>query len=185
MLALPLFSWRERRRSASAPRSNQDLRKEVEDLFLAFDLDAYTNLCDVGDSSAPGAMRAAMAFWQEWSLAAWAEDANMRKGVAPSTGSVLDQYERQRRLLPEIVRPAAKGVAAKGPGRAWAARWRKRWGFNYGSIPTRDAIPVPEMREKARGRCFDALAQSALTWRGRNSQVSNCRGMCAGGRGDG
>ena len=136
---------------------------------MTFDLDAYTNLCDANDSTVPGAMRAAMAFWQEWSLAAWVEDANMHKGVAPSTGSVLDQYERQRRLVPEMVRPAAKGVAAKGPGRAWAARWRKRWGLQYGGIPTRDAMPVQEMREKARALCFDALAQSALRWRGRIS----------------
>ena len=91
-----------------------------------------------------------MAFWQEWSLNAWVECANLRQGVAPSTAAVLDQHERARLALPERVRPLARGVASQGKARVWAARWRQRWGLRHGSIPARDALLVQEMRKKAR-----------------------------------
>ena len=97
--AAAAFLEREAAKRQWPSRPHEELRKEVEDLFMAIDLDAYTTLCDASGSSEPKAMQAAMAFWQEFSLAEWVRDANMSKGVAPSTGSVLDRYERQRRLV--------------------------------------------------------------------------------------
>ena len=113
-------------------------------------IDDFTDLCDEANPKDPGAMRAAMKFWQEWSLAAWVEHSNFTKGVAPSTAAVLDRYEELRVDVPEAVRPAARGVVAQGKARAWAFRTRKRWGLVHGSIPTREDMPVEELRQKAR-----------------------------------
>ena len=62
---------------------------------------------------------------------------------------ILDRLARQRLELPEAVRPAEKGSAVETKARVWALRWRRRWGLRYGAIPTREDIPVQEMREKA------------------------------------
>ena len=48
----------------------------------------------------------------------------------------------------EAVRPAGKGDVAMAKARAWALKWRRRWGFRYGAIRAREDIPAGEMREK-------------------------------------
>ena len=128
-----------------------EVRKLVQDWFLEVDLNEFTDLCDAANPKDPGAMRSAMAFWQEWSLAAWVEEANYSKGVAPSTAAVLDHSEQLRADVPEAVRPAARGVAAQGKARAWAFRFRQRWGLSHGAIPAQDDMPATELNQKAHG----------------------------------
>ena len=76
--AAAAFLERETSKRQWPSRPHEELRKEVGDLFMAIDLDAYTKLCDATDSSAPEAMQAAIAVWQEFSLAEWARDAKGR-----------------------------------------------------------------------------------------------------------
>ena len=127
-----------------------EVRRIPQDWFLEIDINDFNDLCDSASPSDPGAMRLAMQFWQEWSLAAWVEDANFSKGVAPSTAIVLDRYEQLRLDVPEAARPAARGVVAQGKARAWALRFRNRWGLKHGAIPAVDDVPVQEMNQKAR-----------------------------------
>ena len=91
-----------------------EVRRIPQDWFLEIDINDFNDLCDSASPSDPGAMRLAMQFWQEWSLAAWVEDANFSKGVATSTAAVLDRYEQLRLDVPEAVRPAARGVGCTG-----------------------------------------------------------------------
>ena len=130
-------------------RTEVDVRRLVDDLFMEVDLDHLALLCDVANPSDVVAMRTAVRFWEQWALAAWVKEVNQRQGVAPSTEMVLDRLERQRLDLPEAVRPAGKGDVAMAKARAWACKWRRRWGFRYGTIRTREDIPAQEMREKA------------------------------------
>ena len=125
-------------------KAEAELRKMVEEWFLEIDIDVFNDLCDPASPSDPVAMRLAMKFWQEWSVASYIEEANFDKGVAPSTAAVLDRCEQLRLDVPEEARPAAKGVVAQGKARAWAFRFRKRWGFSHGAIPTKDDMPAQE-----------------------------------------
>ena len=131
------------------PKPEAEVRRLVEDLFMEPDLEDLAGLCDAANSSHPDCMRAAMGFWQEWSLSVWVEGANVRQGVAPSTAAVLDQHERQRQAIPAEARPLARGVVAQSRAKSWASRWRKRFGLRHGSVPACDIPPVQEMREKA------------------------------------
>ena len=131
-------------------KADAEVRRIVEEWFLAVDIHDFNNLCDPANPSDLAAMRLAMNFWQEWSVAEYIEDANFNKGVAPSTAAVLDHCEQLRLDIPESSRPAARGTVAQGKGRAWAFRHRKRWDFSHGAIPTKDDMPVQERWEKAR-----------------------------------
>ena len=86
-------------------------------------------------------MKLAVDVVQEWRLAAWTQDLNYTKGVAPRTEAVLRQLEQARQALPEAVRPAHRGDVYHPPARVWAARWRKRWGGRHGRLRVREAIP--------------------------------------------
>ena len=130
-------------------KADAELRRMVEEWFLEIDIDDFNSLCDADNPSDLVAMRHAMKFWHEWSVAAYIEDANFNKGVAPSTAAVLDRCEQLRAELPESAQPAAKGAVAQGKARAWAFRHRKRWGFSHGAIPTKDDLPAQERWEKA------------------------------------
>ena len=148
--AAATFLARQAAKQKWEPKPDGEVRGMVEELFMAIELEEFTNLCDVANSTAPDCMRAAMAFWQEWSVNGWVEGANLQQGVAPSTAAMLDQLERHRLALPQAVRPPARGVAAQGKARAWAARYRQRWGLQHGRIPARDTMPLQETRAKAR-----------------------------------
>ena len=142
------------------PRPEAEVRSLASDLFLDVDPDSYAGLCDVGDPTDEDAMRAALRFWEEWSLTAFAKDANRRKGVAPSADTLLQRLEERRLRLPEAVRPPSWGSVAQAGARMRLTRWRRRWNGRHGKIRTRDDIPVQEMLDKA------ALSLNATRQRG-------------------
>ena len=131
------------------PKPAAELRILVSDLFLAVDADQYAGLCDVDRPLDGDAMRDALTYWEEWSLTAWVKDANVRKGVAPSTDVILQRLEERRLRLPEAVRPPARGSVGEARSRMWASRWRRKGGGRCGAIRARDDVSVQEMRDKA------------------------------------
>ena len=126
-----------------------ELIDEVRELFLRTDLEEYAALVDVFNPTDAGAMRVALCFWEEWSLAEWTKEANQEKGVAPRADVLLQRLEERRQRLPEAVRPPGKGSVFEPRARMWLTRWRRRWGGKHGAIRTRDELPVQEMRDKA------------------------------------
>ena len=149
LAAATAFLTKEAQKRQWPAKPEDEVRRFPEDWFLEVDVNEFAALCDAANPADLAAMRLATKFWQEWSLAAWVEEANLDKGVAPPTAAVLDHCEHLRAAAPQPVRPAAKGVMAQGKARAWAWRFRKRFGFIHGAIPTKDDMPVPELNEKA------------------------------------
>ena len=150
LAAAAAFLTKEAQKRQWPAKPEDEVRRFPQDWFMEVDVNEFTALCDAANPTDPAAMRLATKFWQEWSLAAWVEDANFNKGVAPSTAAVLDHCEQLRAAAPEPVRPAAKGVVAQGKARSWAWRFRKRFGLTHGAIPTtKDDMPVQELNEKA------------------------------------
>ena len=131
------------------PRQEEVVVALVRELFLKVALPEYVALCDVESPSDVVAMGQALRFWEEWALVAWAKDANVRLGVAPSTEAVLERAEKLRQDLPADWRPASKGSAASVKARAWRCRWRRRWGGRIGVVRPKDDIDPQEIREKA------------------------------------
>ena len=131
------------------PKPEAEVRILVSDLFFEVDLEYYSSLCDVDNPAQEDAMRAALRFWEEWSLTAFTKDANRRKGVAPSADTSLQRLEERRLRLPEAVRPPSWGSVAQAGARMRLTRWRRRWNGRHGKIRTRDDISVQEIRDKA------------------------------------
>ena len=126
-----------------------ELRNEVGELFLQADLGEYAGLVDVANPIDAVAMRAALRFWEEWSLKEWAKQANQDKGVAPRADVLLQRLEERRQRLPAAAQPRAKGSVTEPRARMWLSRWRRRWGGKHGAIRARGDLPVEDMRGKA------------------------------------
>ena len=135
-------------------KREEELEAMVEGLFLEFDLQALTALADVNEPSDPEAMRAALAYVEQWQLVQWTSQLNARQGVAPSTERVLREFERRRLDFPDAVRPKAVGSASDAKARMWLGAWRRRWGGRYGRIRVREHVVVSEMRSKARVKAW-------------------------------
>ena len=74
----------------------------------------------------------------------WARMANVEKGVAPSTRSLLEYAEVQRLEIAEVQRLEI----AEAKGRRWARRLRLRWGGRHGALPDGERLEPAEMLPK-------------------------------------
>ena len=126
----------------------ETLEAMTENLFIASEPRRLVELSDLRSPAAPAAMKVAALFWVEWCLAAWVGDANQRKGIAPSTGALLQELERRRLELPEASRFRSRGGSAENKARVWALQWRRRWGARLGRVRVREDISAAEMRAK-------------------------------------
>lgn len=145
-------------------KSEEDLVRLVEDLFLEVDEVQLAALTDLGDPSDAGAVHDAMRYVQEWRLADWTARLNVEKGVAPSTDALLRQLEAQRLVLPASARPAARGTSAEASARVWISAWRKRWGARYGRVKIREDVSVDDMRFKAGARPIFRPPHGLVFW---------------------
>ena len=133
------------------PKTDEELRELIEDLFLRKDeqeLAAEADMEDPSEQELP-ILKEAVRFLEEWRLAAWVLELNYSAGVPPPTETVLQRYELARSQLPEPVRPRPVGDVTQNKAREWARRWRQRWGARHGSLPVREDISPVEAREKA------------------------------------
>ena len=154
------------RRKGWPQKASEMLGSLAEDMFLAVEPTRLAELSDQGDPAAPAAMRVACAFLAEWGLFRWVDDANRRKGVAPSTESLLQELERRRLQLPEAFRFPSRGVSSENKARVWALQWRKRWGAHHGKVRVREDIPAAEMRAKVLVLVFSLIARHGALFRG-------------------
>ena len=130
------------------PADSETAASIVTSAFLAADLDRLAALSDTDAPANLRAFRHATDVVQQWRLAEWASAQNS-KGVAPSTASVLAQWEAARAAVPASVRPAAWGSTSEGAARMRASRWRHRHGGRFAKLPLREAVDVPTMQNKA------------------------------------
>ena len=71
--------------------------------------------------------------------------------MAPSTESMLQQYEEQRQL-PETVRPRGVGVHTQTSARVWAGAWGRSWSGQHGRVRVREQIPMADLRSNVSGK---------------------------------
>jgi hypothetical protein len=136
-----------KRRWPEKPES--ELQELVENLFMECDTNELAELADKDNPTHPEAFVVAARYSEEWHMAAFVEDQNVRLGLAPSTESLLDRWRRRRTMYPEAFRPLDAGLVAEGKARKWAHRWRIRWGAWHGGIRVRDELPLEETKTKA------------------------------------
>jgi len=136
-----------KRRWPEKPES--ELEELVEDVFMQCDTNELAGLADKDSSTDPTAFAAAVQYIEEWNMAAFVEDQNVRFGLAPSTESLLDRWRRRRAMYPEAFRPLDPGFVAEAKARKWAHRFRARWGAWHGGIRVRDELPLEETWTKA------------------------------------
>ena len=130
-------------------KSEDELVAMIEALVLQADEGELGSLIDSDHPSDEAAMRAALTYIQQWRVVVWARGLNANKGVAPSTSSILERFELGRVGFAESVRPRALGTVAECRARAWARKFRRRWGGSHRRIRIREVVPLGEMREKA------------------------------------
>ena len=129
-------------------KSDEELERLVEDLFLSANMAEVLELCDTDRPSDPAAMQEAVRLVVEWRAVEYIEDANNRLGLAPSTALVLQKMEQNRLQVAEPVRPCGKGSAAEAKARMWAWRWRGRWGARHGRLRITEPVPLADRRSK-------------------------------------
>ena len=110
------------------PRSEAELARVVEDEFLAVDEQDFAALLDFHNPADAPALRAAIAFVEEWRVAVWARRVFLKTGSAVPTAAVLRRFHANRRLVPADLRPPALGTVDEERARKWVGRWRTRWG---------------------------------------------------------
>ena len=85
-------------------------------------------------------------FMQEQSLHSWVEEQNVRHGIYPCTGVMLDQLAHQN------LNGTAKGNASEPrkyrSSLQYLRRWRHRWGVGRSSVQPLETLPVEVMRKK-------------------------------------
>lgn len=91
------------------------------------------------------AMRDALRWAEEGNLYLWSERQNVERGVTPSTSQLLTELAGARAAAG---RPAP-GTTAQAKVRKWGTLFRRRWRGRFGSLPTKDQVPLGVMRAKA------------------------------------
>ena len=129
-------------------KTDEELQRMVEDLFLQADVDEVSRMCDLEEPDDLSATAEALKYVEEWRAIEYVKDLNSRLGVAPSTEDILLKVEENRLQIPGRCRPGSKGTAAEVKARIWAKRFRARWGGRYGKLRIADDMGLAEMQQK-------------------------------------
>ena len=132
-------------------KSDLEMARLVEDLFLATEADALAALADEREPADPSALKAAHAHVLEWRLHGWTEDLGDDVGVALPTDDVLDKLRQMMVDIPDWIQRHV-GTAADASARKWTARWREKWGGVFSAIPHREQLTTAEIQQKALGQ---------------------------------
>lgn len=132
-------------------RAPAELVALIEDTFLQCDCEFLASLTDDMSPIDGAAFALAWKYFREWQVVTWAIALNTDRGVAPSTGSILQRSYDIRAAAPVSAHLVDVGTAHDRRGRRWAARLRERWGGRYANIPASDHVDPTELRDKV---CF-------------------------------
>ena len=130
-------------------KAQGQLRRTVEDLFLASDSDKLASLTNIAEPSQPRLLQNAIRYVREWKVFSWTRRLNLDRGVAPSTSMLV------RKAMAEGVQPCASRAPLRPCVRIprwalkWSRRWRKRWNARIGKIRAREMVSCEEARTKA------------------------------------
>ena len=91
-------------------------------------------------------LKRAASWLQEFGLHSWIDNLNLRQGIAPVTGVVLQEVERRR--VSAVAE--APGVHVKAKHRQqWLRRWRRRWGICLARLLPGQRLPPEACARKA------------------------------------
>ena len=163
--------WMRERKTWRLPQLPREaLQAKIDELFLSIDNFDLHELADPQGSprnflggAEPGSARAsqlertrrfarkrALAFLVKMRLADWVENANARRGVAPTTRLLIERYNGEVHALPQgLQRSPLAEPATTGYARTFALRWRRSVGARIGKLRVQDFIALEEKRAKA------------------------------------
>ena len=130
-------------------KAQGQLRRIVEDLFLAANSDNLASLTNIAEPSQPRLLQNAIRYVREWNVFCWARHLNLDKGVAPSTSMLVRQAMAEGVQVCAARAPIRACVRIPNWARKWARRWRKRWSARIGKIQAREMVSHEEARAKA------------------------------------
>ena len=127
----------------------EELAELAQDLFLQADVAEVAALADTSEPTDAAALAVALKYVGEWKVVVSMRHANMTSSAAPSSQAMVDEFERQRLLVPEGARPRSLGNAGAPRAKTWAHRLRKRWGGRFGAVSVADRLEPGLLRAKA------------------------------------
>ena len=142
-----MFLKRIGRQRGWAETEDGALETMIDEAILAADLDELAGLADTHGLEESPLMRAAINVTWQWRLVVWTRTQN-RKGIAPPSSLLLDQWERSRVLAPGHLRPPRWGTSIDTAARVRVFKLRKRYGCRFGKLQAREHIAVDVMRAK-------------------------------------
>ena len=148
-----------RLKSKCALKQDEDLGQMVRDMFLAMPLDSAVRI-EVPETALDVTIRnAALKFIAEHNTAKFIEDANEKKGVAPSSYDAAAEYMRQCDILGMQTSSSSLRKAldnsyvdprtSKRRVRKWSQKFRGSWGLGFGALHSRNPLPQEDIMEKA------------------------------------
>lgn len=146
-------SWLSRHRETKGwqVKSTLDMKRLVEDLFLARDADLLAALTDANAPADASAFREAHKHVMEWQLHNWADAVGDDVGVAVPTDEILDKLREMLIDAPDWIQRQVNS-GADGGARKWTSRWRAKWGGVYGTIPQKEQLSTPDLEHKVVGQ---------------------------------
>ena len=85
-------------------KSDDEVARIVEDLFLAADEAEVDALVDTENPLDATALRCALRYVEEWAVVVDSRRLNTHRGIAPSSEAVLEQLESNRQKAPQLLR---------------------------------------------------------------------------------
>ena len=128
--------------------SEDELAYMVEELFLDIGVDELAALADESDPLDCKVALVAARYAREWRLVMWGRRLNCECGIAPSVRMLVDKAYELGVTSSTGVSQKPIGCAVGGAAKAWARKFRIRWGARVGSVKVQEFVPLEEMQMK-------------------------------------
>jgi hypothetical protein len=130
-------------------------------------VDAVTpaDLNEISNPSTPKIERAVsrgIKFVKQAGMAIWVLDHNRKRGHAPTTAQLLEEWGTPAFERTAIADTDSHARCALARHRKQASRWRAQWFARFGRIRVREHLPVDNMRQKVRRPVAQTLEQTVL-----------------------
>ena len=142
-----------------------ELSTWVEDLFLGQTDESLDEIWHPTTSTGRSQLKKANRLVKECDVCQWLSDENVRKGVAPRTECVMEQFEKEMAVTVQNIGAILdRRDLSSNVNRMFALRFRRRWGISMTRMKERAPLDVEALRRKAAGTNWEALAQKKIHW---------------------
>ena len=127
-----------------------DLEYLLKEWALEEPLDVLLQMEKACTAPRPSAFKRASSFLVKWRLEQWVAVRNVECGLAPPTAEVLRQHDVLAADVGGVRVGCARGDSSQARNRMWGTRWRRAHAVVLREPRVVDAVPVDDMRSKAR-----------------------------------